>query len=68
MKNPKTAAVLQGMMAQMAAGSPVLMDENDPMMTAMMNFMPLKSLKSFGMMDDEKLAGLLGVLKAAMES
>lgn len=66
--NPKTAPVIQGMMAQMAGNGPIAMEEMDPMMEAMMKFMPLKSLKSFGMMDDEKMAGLLAVLKNALNS
>ena len=55
-------------MAQMAGNGPIAMEEMDPMMEAMMKFMPLKSLKSFGMMDDEKMAGLLAVLKNALNS
>ena len=38
------------------------------MMEAMMRFMPLKSLISFGMLDHEKMEKLLSALKAAVEN
>ena len=66
MGNPVTAAVLGEMMKKMSENSPIAMEEADPMMQAMMKFMPLKSLKSFGMMNEEQMLGLLGVLKQAL--
>ena len=65
--NPVTAPVIRGMMGQMAGAGPVDFSEPDPMMEAMMRFMPLKSLISFGMLDHEKMENLLSVLKAAVE-
>ena len=66
MANPATAAILGEMIKSMSEGSPISMDNADPMMQAMMRFMPLKSLKSFGMMNEEQMLGLLGVLKQAI--
>ena len=66
--NPVTAPVIRGMMGQMAGAGPVDFSEPDPMMEAMMRFMPLKSLISFGMLDHEKMENLLSALKAAVEN
>ena len=74
--NPKTAPVVQAMMQQAAhsdllgGGSSEAAGDaiSDPMMEAMMRFMPLKSLISFGALDDEKLQGLLAVMKNAIEN
>ena len=65
--NPVTAPVIRGMMNQMAGAGPVDFSEPDPMMEAMMRFMPLKSLISFGMLDHKKMEDLLAALKAANE-
>ena len=69
--NAATAPVVQQMMKAAAEQSPIMSDSADlgdggRMMEAMMRFMPLKSLKSFGMMDDAKLEGLMAVLKQAL--
>ena len=55
------------MMNEMAGAGPVDFSEPDPMMEAMMRFMPLKSLISFGMLDHGKMEALLAVLKAEYE-
>ena len=69
--NAATAPVVQQMMKAAAEQSPIMSEGADlgdggKMMEAMMRFMPLKSLKSFGMMDDAKLEGLMAVLKQAL--
>ena len=71
MANPKTAAVVQQLMAQAMGGAQdsgemSAIDGNDEMVQAMMRFMPLKSLISFGRMNDEQLQGLLAMLKNAL--
>ena len=71
MANPKTAAVVQQLMAQAMGGGQdggemSAIDGNDEMVQAMMRFMPLKSLISFGRMNDEQLQGLLAMLKNAL--
>ena len=65
--NPVTAPVIKKMMNEMAGAGPVDFSEPDPMMEAMMRFMPLKSLISFGMLDHGKMEALLAVLKAEYE-
>ena len=71
--NPKTAAVLQGMMAKMMEDSPFagagdsLGEGTDLMMQKMMQYMPLKSLKSFGMVNDAQIAGMLEAFKQALQ-
>ena len=64
MENPATAPIVQQMMASRKRESdPVAMEDNDEMAKAMMRFMPLKSLISFGVMNEEQMQGLLGVIK-----
>ena len=46
--NEVTAPIIKEMMAKMSENSPVKIDSDDPMLSNMMRFMPLKSLNSFG--------------------
>ena len=67
MANPATAPIVQQMMAARAQGSdPVEMPDNDEMAKAMMGFMPLKSMISFGVMDEAQMNGLLQVIRQAL--
>ena len=61
--NPATAPIVGQMIAQAKGNSPIEMPDNDPMSEAMMKFMPLKSMISFGVMDKEKMLGLLQLIK-----
>ena len=65
LQNPKTAPVIRAMMTKMTNDN-LTMEGADAMMEAMMRFMPLKSLKSFGMMNEEQVLGLLEELKKAL--
>ena len=66
LENPRTASIVLQMMKQANENSPFEMEESDPMMEAVMKFMPLKTLASFGMMDDEQSQALIAALNAAM--
>ena len=65
--NEVTAPIIKEMMAKMSENSPVKIDSDDPMLSNMMRFMPLKSLNSFGMMTDEQAQGLIDMLNGAMK-
>ena len=70
MANPATAPIIRQMMEQSRANNPIEQDESDAvsseMSRAMMMFMPLKSMISFGVMNREQVEGLLQVLKQAL--
>lgn len=62
MADPRTAPVLERMLAEAVKGSPFGGDGgvvNEEMMKAMMFGMPIKSLMSFGMMSAEQAEGLI---------
>lgn len=67
--DPRTAPVLQQMMAQMPShdtgegGISGDAEQDNAMAQAMMQYMPLKSLVSFGVMNQEQMFGLLQMLK-----
>ena len=67
--DPRTAPVLQQMMAQMSShdtgegGISGDAEQDNAMAQAMMQYMPLKSLVSFGVMNQEQMFGLLQMLK-----
>lgn len=67
MENPKTAPIIAEMIKQASSSAPIAMEDADPMMVAMMKFMPLKSLKSFGMMDDAQAMALIDTLNAVLK-
>ncbi len=71
MANPVTAPIIDEMMKKAQENSPFAgADESeaigDAMWEAMMRFMPIKSLKSFGMVNDEQMEQLLGAIGAAL--
>lgn len=67
MADPRTAPMIQEMMANMGGG---MLDLNDPsmktMLEAMLKGMPIKSLMSFGMITHEQAEGLIAALNAAV--
>ena len=68
MADPRTAPMVQQMQAQMGEG---MLDMNDPgvsaMMEAMMRGLPLKSLITFGMMQPERVEGLIHALNTQIQ-
>ena len=68
--NPVTAPIMGEALRKAMADSP-FGDPNeavgDEMMQAMVNFMPLKSLMSFGMMDEKSMLALLDQFKAVIK-
>ncbi len=60
--HPVTAGIVKDLMAQMHSNVPVAMDDSDPMMTAMVRFMPIKSFMSFGVMDEAQANGLVAMM------
>jgi beta-glucosidase len=71
MANAATAPIIGEIMKKAMENSPFEgAEENDAigdkMMQEMIKFMPVKSLKSFGMMNDEQAEQLLGAVKAAL--
>ncbi len=66
--NPATAPIVQEMFKKAQENSPFGDSEavGDEMMQAMMRFMPLKSLMSFGMMNEEQMQQFLGAVSAAL--
>ncbi|MBR2264158.1 MAG: glycoside hydrolase family 3 C-terminal domain-containing protein [Firmicutes bacterium] len=66
LENPVTAPIINEMIKRASSSAPIAMDDADPMMVAMMKFMPLKSLKSFGMMDDEQAQAFIDTLNKAL--
>ena len=67
MADERTAAVLRDAMSKLNNNSPFGLESTDPMMQAMMRFMPLKSLISFGALTSEQLDGLLQALRAVVK-
>ena len=69
MGNPATAPIVGEMLKKAQEDSP-FGDSNeavgDEMMQAMMRFMPLKSLMSFGMMNEEQMQQLLSAIGAVL--
>ncbi len=68
LSNPATAPIVNEMLKKAQENSPFGESEavGDPMMEAMMRFMPLKSLGSFGMLNEEQTQQLLGAIGAAL--
>ncbi len=74
--DPRTAPVMQQVMAEAAKNNPLAAAANadagedaimnKQAMEAMMNSMPLKSIASFGMMSDEQMQGLIAALNGAV--
>ena len=66
--HPKTAPLIRNLLAQGSGqdnGELSAIDGNDEMVKAMLRFMPLKSMISFGRLDDGQLQELLAALKEA---
>ena len=68
--HPVTAPIMQNLIAQMGKGTLVdaSAESDDEMMKAMIRFMPLKSLRSFGAMTDELADGLIAMLNNALKN
>ena len=73
MKDPRTAPVLQQLMAARMSSANAGTDgisgdeaQDQAMMQAMMEYMPLKALVSFGVMNREQLQGLVQMLRSAL--
>ena len=73
MKDPRTAPVLQQLMAAQMSSANAGTDgisgdeaQDQAMMQAMMEYMPLKALVSFGVMNREQLQGLVQMLRSVL--
>ena len=73
MKDPRTAPVLQQLMAAQMSSANAVTDgisgdeaQDQAMMQAMMEYMPLKALVSFGVMNREQLQGLVQMLRSVL--
>ena len=73
MKDPRTAPVLQQLMAARMSSANAGTDgisgdeaQDQAMMQAMMEYMPLKALVSFGVMNREQLQGLVQMLRSVL--
>ncbi|MBQ6383546.1 MAG: glycoside hydrolase family 3 C-terminal domain-containing protein [Clostridia bacterium] len=73
LKDPRTAPVFQQLMAARMSAANASQDgisgdeaQDQAMMQAMMEYMPLKSLISFGVMNREQLQGLVQMLRSAL--
>ena len=73
LKDPRTAPVFQQLMAARMGDRDASQDgisgdeaQDQAMMQAMMEYMPLKSLVSFGVMDRDQLQGLVQMLRSAL--
>lgn len=68
--NPRTAPVLQQIMAQAGDAASSSVDASDPSMQAMaeamMSGIPLKCLVTFGVMNDEQYTGLIAMLNSML--
>ena len=70
LSDPRTAPVIQQMLAQMGGGDASAMDDADPsqkaMMEALMMGMPLKSLITFGALSAKQSEGLIAMLNGLL--
>ena len=69
LENPITKPLVEEMIRKAQENSPFGESNEavgDPMMEAMMRFMPLKSLGAFGMMNEEQTMQLLDAVKKAL--